>query len=118
MDAKTCLVCGRVIEYRKKWQNNWDEIKYCSKSCSSNKSSLSKGYEAKILELLQKRGAGKTICPSEILPLELKSDKQQMEEVRRAARRLVAQGLLEITQKGVVVDPSTAKGAIRLKLKS
>jgi hypothetical protein len=39
-----------------------------------------------------------------------------MEPSRRAARRLVAQGLVEITQKGRVVDPSTAKGPIRIRL--
>ena len=38
-----------------------------------------------------------------------------MEEVRKAARRLVDQGEVEILQKGRVVDPSTAKGAIRLR---
>lgn len=39
-----------------------------------------------------------------------------MEDVRRAARRLVAKGLLEITQNNQLVDPSTAKGPIRLRL--
>jgi hypothetical protein len=65
---------------------------------------------------LQKRGAGKTICPSEILSDELKSDKIKMEEVRQAARRLVTQNKIVITQNGKVVDPSRAKGPIRLKL--
>jgi hypothetical protein len=40
-----------------------------------------------------------------------------MEDTRRAARRLVAAGKLEILQGGRVVDPSTAKGAIRLRLR-
>jgi hypothetical protein len=38
-----------------------------------------------------------------------------MEPVRRAARRLVAAGEAEITQGGNVVDPSTAKGPIRIR---
>ena len=38
-----------------------------------------------------------------------------MTPVREAARRLVAQGLLDITQRGRVVDASTAKGPIRLR---
>ena len=33
-----------------------------------------------------------------------------------AARRMVARGEAEITQKGSVVDPSTAKGPIRVRL--
>jgi DNA-binding FadR family transcriptional regulator len=35
--------------------------------------------------------------------------------VREAARRLVAKGLIEITQGGHVVDGSTARGPIRLR---
>ncbi len=38
-----------------------------------------------------------------------------MEPARQAARRLVAAGEIEITQGGHVVDPSTAKGPIRLR---
>ena len=38
-----------------------------------------------------------------------------LEPARRAARRLVAAGEVEITQGGRVVDPSTAKGPIRVR---
>lgn len=38
-----------------------------------------------------------------------------MEPTRQAARRLVAAGEVEITQQGRVVDPSTAKGPIRIR---
>jgi hypothetical protein len=38
-----------------------------------------------------------------------------MEPTRAAARRLVAIGEAEITQGGHVVDPSTAKGPIRIR---
>ena len=41
--------------------------------------------------------------------------RELMEPARRAARRLVAAGRLEITQQGRVVDPSTAKGPVRLR---
>ena len=37
------------------------------------------------------------------------------EPVREAARRLVARGEVDIVQGGHVVDPSTAKGPIRLR---
>jgi hypothetical protein len=39
-----------------------------------------------------------------------------MEPAREAARRLVAAGRIVITQRGQVVDPSRARGPIRLKL--
>ena len=38
-----------------------------------------------------------------------------MEPARAAARRLVVAGEVEVTQGGAVVDPSTAKGPIRIR---
>jgi hypothetical protein len=38
-----------------------------------------------------------------------------MEPARRAARRLVDAGEVQITQGGSVVDPATAKGPIRIR---
>ena len=102
------------MEPRKKWAKNWDQVKYCSDRCRKSKPQDS--YEAQILELLNRRGAGKTICPSEVLPEGQKQNKVLMEQVRSAARRLVAEGKIAILQKGVTVDPSTAKGPIRIKL--
>lgn len=111
---KICVSCGREIEPRKKWEKNWDEIKYCSDRCRRNKKPTS--FEKEILELLAKRGSDKSICPSEVLPMADRSNKELMELVRISARKLVAEGKILITQKNQVVDPSTAKGAIRLKL--
>ena len=68
------------------------------------------------MELLSLRAASATICPSDVLPHDLKSDSEQMELVRQAARRLVHQDKIRILQKGKIVDPSEFKGPIRLKL--
>lgn len=111
---KTCLCCGRTIEYRKKWSKDRDQIKFCSDRCRKNR--VRDEFEGAILELLKLRGNGKTICPSEVLPNYKKQDKIEMEKVKSAARRLVAKGKIEIHQKGHRVDSSTAKGPIRLKL--
>ncbi|MFY7992363.1 MAG: DUF3253 domain-containing protein [Bacteriovoracaceae bacterium] len=112
---KICLSCGRNITYRKKWEKNWPEIKFCSDECRRNKNKFD--FKDEILSLLSQRDAGKTICPSELLPPDLKKDKVMMEHVRRSARLLVHEGKIEITQKGQVVDPLDFKGAIRLRLK-
>jgi hypothetical protein len=112
--TKICLTCGRRIEPRKKWTQTWGEIKYCSSRCRERKRTTN--YEDQILALLKERGNGKTICPSEVLPLEKKKDKTEMENVRSSARLLVAKGKIVMTQNGSTVDPSTAKGPIRLKL--
>ena len=75
--------------------------------------------EAAILELLETRARGATICPSEAARRVADGDEWRalMEPARRAARRLVVADRLEITQKGRPVDPSTAKGPIRLRLR-
>jgi len=31
--TKICATCGRPFEFRKKWKDNWDEVKYCSERC-------------------------------------------------------------------------------------
>lgn len=115
IESKICESCGRTIEYRKKWEKDWANIKYCSDACKKRKNKFD--YREPILQLLGTRGANKTICPSEVLDGDLKQDKQLMEHVRRSARLLAAENMIEITQGGQVVDPSEFKGAIRLRLK-
>ncbi|KQR03583.1 S-adenosylmethionine tRNA ribosyltransferase [Arthrobacter sp. Leaf141] len=72
--------------------------------------------EAKILELLAARAATSTICPSDAARA-VGGDtwRDLMEPARQAARRLVGAGQVSITQGGTVVDPSTAKGPIRIR---
>ena len=35
---KICPVCEKPFSGRKKWEKNWDEVKYCSERCRRNKS--------------------------------------------------------------------------------
>jgi hypothetical protein len=120
---KICKTCGRAFAWRKKWEKDWDVIKYCSDACRGQKpGAADEALEAAILGLLAERGRDKTICPSEAAKLvggkeERRDWEGLMEPARAAARRLVARGRIVITQGGKVVDPSTAKGAIRLKLR-
>ena len=121
--TKTCATCGRVITWRKAWERNWEQVRFCSDGCRTHRPGAREAeLEQMILALLAARGRGKTICPSEAARAAAATDDRSkweplMEPVRQAARRLVAQGRLEITQGGQVVDPSTAKGAIRLRLR-
>lgn len=72
--------------------------------------------EQAILALLDARARGASICPSEVARAHAPADwRPLMEPVRCAARRLVAAGAVEITQRGRVVDPSTARGPIRIR---
>jgi len=40
LPKKICLVCKRPFSWRKKWKNNWNEVKYCSQKCRRNKTPL------------------------------------------------------------------------------
>ncbi|MGB3186065.1 MAG: DUF2256 and DUF3253 domain-containing protein [Ornithinimicrobium sp.] len=136
-EAKVCVACGRRLEWRKKWERDWDQVRYCSSGCRRRGvRDIDRDLEAAILELLAARARGATICPSEAArrvapgPGEGRATgstsgsagadsgdawRDLMESARRAARRLVADGRVEITQNGRVVDPSTASGPIRIR---
>lgn len=119
VSEKTCKTCGRRITWRKKWERCWDEIKYCSDKCRKSKGSMvDQELEQAILDTLADRKVGATVCPSEIARSYFPGEqwRSEMERVRQAARRLVADGRIVITQRGQVVDPSTARGPIRLRL--
>ena len=116
-EPKTCASCGRTIEWRKKWARSWDDVKYCSDACRRHKvTDTDRALEASIRSLLASRKGGATICPSEAARAVGGEDwRDLMEPARRAARRLVAADEVEVTQGGKVVDPSTAKGPIRVR---
>jgi hypothetical protein len=116
-DAKTCLSCGRQMQWRKSWERNWDDVRYCSAACRKSKvGDADRALEAAIVSLLEQRSSSASICPSEAARVVGGDDwRELMEPARRAARRLVAQRMVEITQKGRVVDPSFAKGPIRIR---
>ncbi|MGA9872684.1 MAG: DUF3253 domain-containing protein [Rhodococcus sp. (in: high G+C Gram-positive bacteria)] len=81
-------------------------------------STSDRALEDKIRELLDARSRDSTICPSDVARALSDNDwRELMEPVRRAARRMVDAGEVEITQKGTVIDPSTAKGPIRIRWK-
>lgn len=116
---KCCLSCGRRIEWRKKWERDWEYVRFCSQNCKRRKiTPQDSALERAIVRLLEQRAAGATICPSEAAKTVVGPDgpwRGLMEPARAAARRLVAQGEVVITQRGRVVDPSTAKGPIRIR---
>jgi len=72
--------------------------------------------EQVILGLLRQRAAGASICPSDAARAARPAGwRALMDDVRSAAARLADRGEVEITQAGHVVDPSTARGPIRIR---
>jgi hypothetical protein len=121
---KVCRSCGRLIQWRAAWAKNWENVAYCSDACRArNVQPVDRELEASIRRLLDERATAGSICPSEAARdvAAAQNDASDdawralMEPARRAARRLVAAGEVEITQGGRVVDPSTAKGPIRVR---
>jgi hypothetical protein len=120
---KLCKTCGRAFAWRKEWERDWDVIKHCSDICRGHKpAEADKALETAILELLVERERDKTICPSEAAKLvggnaTRRDWESLMEPARAAARRLATAGSIVISQHGQAVDPSNAKGPIRLRLR-
>lgn len=110
-------MCGRRITWRKAWARDWEHVRYCSDGCRRRGLRPSDAeLETAIRDLLATRARAATVCPSEaarrVAP---EGWRELMEPARMAARRLVARGEVQIVQGGRVVDPSTAKGAIRIR---
>lgn len=118
LPTKPCVVCGRVITWRRKWERDWEQVRYCSDACRRRGAHdpTDAALEQTITTLLAARARGTTICPSEAArAVGGERWRDLMEPARAAARRLVAAGEVEVTQGGHVVDPSTAKGPIRIR---
>ena len=116
-ETKPCAACGRTITWRRKWERDWDSVRYCSDSCRRTKvSPTARALEESIRSLLAACAHGATICPSEAArAVGGEQWRDLMEPARAAARRLVVAGEVVITQGGTVVDPSKAKGPIRIR---
>ena len=116
---KDCAVCGRTITWRKSLAKNWDGVRYCSDACRRRRRSVETAgadLEAEVLRMRDARSGSATTCPSEIARAVAPEDwRPLMEPVREAARRLRNRGEVEWLQGGQVVDPSTAKGPVRLR---
>ncbi|MCA3106951.1 MAG: DUF2256 domain-containing protein [Rhodocyclaceae bacterium] len=37
LPQKPCAACGRPMTWRKRWRNNWAEVKYCSDACRATR---------------------------------------------------------------------------------
>ncbi|TCU48407.1 uncharacterized protein DUF3253 [Curtobacterium sp. PhB146] len=109
---RTCASCGRRMP-----STAAPETKWCSRACRRHgvdRTDLA--LEQRIDELLAARARTSSICPSEVArSLEPDDWRPLVEPARRAAQRMMARGEVEITQGGSVVDPSTAKGPIRIR---
>ncbi len=70
------------------------------------------------MSLLEARDEGKTICPSDAArALDEENFRDLMPVVRGAAAELVADGKIDVTQSGRIVNIAEVQGPIRLRLR-
>ena len=117
--VKTCAACGRDFEWRRKWARCWAQVRYCSERCRGRGAGTRKvdaELETEILELLSARNG--SICPSEATRKVAERRglewRDLMDATRSVARRLAARDQVTVLQRGRPVDPSAARGPIRL----
>ena len=118
MNEPTCARCGRIMKPRKNWDRQSEPVKYCSKQCRRLRlRPIDRQLESAMLELLAERPGSSSICPSEVAQsVRPASWKDILEPSRMAARRLVAQGRVEIVQGAL--GWNTAKGPFRIRRSS
>ncbi|MFZ6801195.1 DUF2256 domain-containing protein [Undibacterium sp. Di24W] len=37
LPSKLCVTCGLPFSWRKKWEKDWESVKYCSERCSRSR---------------------------------------------------------------------------------
>lgn len=118
MADKVCTTCGRPFAWRAKWARVWQEVQTCSAACKRGPGAMGQALEQALQDLVARRSAGKTACPSEAV-MALYGDKDQwpkdvLRHMRYAVNRLAATGALVVSQRGRVVDAASAKGPLRV----
>lgn len=111
LPEKTCARCGRRFSWRKKWERDWEQVRYCSTACRRRKlNHEDQALEERILRALDH-------APGEGLPLEsLLKKGDPSEPLRQAARRLALEGRLQMTQAGRRIDPRDLHGPVVVRL--
>jgi len=69
-----------------------------------------------IRDAVHARGAGKTICPSQVARALNDNWRPLMPDIRRVAQSMSDAGDISVTQNGTAVDAVIARGPIRLGL--
>ncbi|WP_131103885.1 DUF3253 domain-containing protein [Ornithinimicrobium sufpigmenti] len=70
-----------------------------------------------VLRLAEERGTGRTLCPSEAAGAVDPARRRELTHLARAvACTLADEGLVEVTQQGIVVDGRRAVGPVRVRL--
>ena len=100
MKTKHCLSCVSPFTEQKRWEKNWDEIKYCSARCRTNRwDKKFKDLDRFIIEHI-------SLSVDEIEEKYFtKKNKDAQEIIKSFCRRLHELNLIEISKKGSLLLP-------------
>lgn len=113
---KVCPICGRRFSWRRKWADDWEHVRYCSKRCRGRTlDDVDRALEAETRALAAARGRKATFCPSEVARAVAEDWRPLLPRTHDAVRRLAEGGVVEILQRGQRRDPSDVRGAYRVR---
>jgi hypothetical protein len=119
--SKSCLRCGRLITWRKKWAKDWENVRYCSRSCRAGSTRADGALDDCVLAFLaaqpRQQVESMTSIDDHVVSAGLTTAASVREKVRRSVRRLSARGLVTMRQGGRVVEGSTTKGDFAVELR-
>lgn len=110
--SKMCAVCGLEMEWRKKWEKVWDEVKYCSDRCRTEIKRYGEEMfemECALLKVIQPRSTVNEVI-DRIRLLKLKSGWE-------TSRVRILQGVLRLKNTGRVRVQGKGKGQLTGKEK-
>lgn len=120
-EHKYCIVCGRRMTWRRRWRNDWENVRYCSTACRrKGLNETDRKLESAIVDLMLQQRAGDGFFIEDVAAkvsgnVDGKSKMRLIQAARNAARRLHNQRSVDILQNGRRVDPSTAKGPFLIR---
>lgn len=121
--VKICRVCGRKFSWQKRWEDDWESVRVCSKAC--RKKGISKFdlfIEQTIIDCLTECVSQKVKPPHTITPEDVAAKiwpsnwRSNLSKVHDACRRLGYENRIEIYQGTKKIEPSTLKGKVQLRL--
>lgn len=117
-ERRICTVCGRSYGWRKKWERDWRQLRYCSKRCSRRRLGRTDyRLEEAMLLVLNRAGRGVLVAPREAAKFVDKVGWQSLADAALdAARRLSSRGEVELVEAGRVVDCDSAKRSVMVRL--
>ncbi len=114
VESKICLSCGREMTYRKKWEKNWDEVKYCSDECRRNKNKYD--FRETILNALNQATTKSILSVEDVIKTLDSTTPDTVEHIRRSVRLLYHEKKIEVLQNNKIIDGGNFKGAISFRL--